>query len=240
MIDSPEQGMNPPSESPRMGLPIACLVLGILAFVLSPLTLGAPLGLIGMILGAVHAGRSKRPGAMAWWGIGLCLAGILASGAAAVFYVRYFKKNLENRTDFVKWEGVAAPDITLTALDGKVVKLNDLRGKRVVLDFWATWCGPCVREIPHFIRLRNETSDKDLIVVGISDEDKPTVAAFAKQKGMNYIVASAGNLPSPYKGIDSIPTTFFIDRKGIIQSVVVGYHNFDELKRLAMTDKSSR
>ncbi len=224
----------PTAVPPHLGLAIACLVLGILACVFSVLIVGAFLGIVGLILGAVYLGRYKKPRTMAWWGVGLCLAGILGTVAMSVVYLRWLPRLQNgNVASFSKWEGVAAPDIAATSLDGTAFKLNELRGKRVVLDFWATWCGPCVKEIPHFIRLRNETSENDLIIVGISSEDKATLDSFAKQKGMNYLVVAAGALPEPYNDVEAIPTTFFIDRKGVIRTVVVGYHDFDQLKKLA-------
>src|SRR5438477_273138 len=82
--------------------------------------------------------------------------------------------------------------------------------------------GPCVRERPHLIKLQNETTRDELVVVGISKEDEMTLKTFVKTKGVNYPIASATDLPSPYKDVQAVPTTFFIDRKGVIQSVVVG------------------
>jgi len=238
-MDTPsEPVLTATPESPRLGLAIACLVLGILACIFSLLVFGAVLGIIGLILGAVHIGKYKRPGALAWWGVGLCAAGILGSIAMSFLAIRWARQFTDQSPsgsgEFAEWKGVAAPDLTLTALDGTVVKLKDLRGKRIVLDFWATWCGPCVREIPHFIRLRNGSSAADLVIVGISSEDAATLTPFIKQKRMNYPVVSASRLPSPYNDVRAIPTTFFIDRDGIIQSIIVGYHEFDQLKKLAL------
>lgn len=132
--------------------------------------------------------------------------------------------------------GVAAPDQTLTDLDGNETVLSEQKGKRIVLDFWATWCPPCVKEIPHFIRLANETKRKDLIIIGISSEDKNLLKDFVKEKGINYPIVSMDNLPSPYGDVSSLPTTFFIDRNGIIQDILVGYHDYETLKTVALAE----
>jgi len=231
-----------PAPSISLGLAIASLVLGILATVLSFLILGGILGLVGLVLGVVHLRKNKRPVVMARWGVALSVLGIIATiGFAGLYYYAYlkFEKMMDSASqgeavDFTKWEGVIAPDISVTTLDGKTIKLSDLKGKRVVLDFWATWCPPCRQEIPHFIQLVNQTSRNDLVIVGISSEDAKTLTDFIKKQGINYPIGSATNPPSPYADIQAIPTTFFIDRHGVIQTVAVGYHEFDDLKSCAL------
>ena len=103
-----------------------------------------------------------------------------------------------------------------------------------MLDFWATWCGPCVKEIPHFITLRDLFPPDELVIVGISQEGEAILRPFVAKKGMNYPVASGKDLPLPYSGIVSIPTTFFIDRNGVIQDAVVGYHDLTALRKYAL------
>jgi len=98
------------------------------------------------------------------------------------------------------------------------------------VDLWETWCGPCIQEIPHFNRLRADVNEEELALIGISSEKESVLKPFLTKHEMSYRIASAQNLPTPYSSSYVIPTTFFIDRKGIIQSVLVGYHDLDTLK----------
>jgi len=233
----------PPQLQSSPGLAIASLVLGILATVLSLVLIGAILGLVGLILGVIHLRRGTPSRTMAGWGVGLSVIGIIGSiGLGAFYYFTYQKfQGMMAGGDSASgpvesWEGVRAPEISATLLDGKTLKLSDLKGKRVVLVFWATWCPPCVREIPHFIQLANETSREDLVIVGISDEDAAKLKSFVEKMKMNYPVGNAPDLSPPYSEVKSIPTTFIIDRNGVIQSVLTGYHDLETLRAKAVAD----
>jgi len=128
------------------------------------------------------------------------------------------------QTDMV---GKPAPDFALRDLDGKEVKLADFKGKVVILDFWATWCPPCVKEIPHFIELYREYKEQDFAMVGISvDRGIGVVKSFAQQHQVNYpILMADGKVQQAYGGIRSIPTTFVTDKEGRIQRYYVGYRD---------------
>jgi thiol-disulfide isomerase/thioredoxin len=122
----------------------------------------------------------------------------------------------------------AAPEWKLTDLNGKLVKLSDFRGKVLILDFWATWCGPCRVEMPHFVELQKQYGNKGLTVIGVSlDEQGPEVVKeFVKQLGVNYpIVIGNEKVAEAYGGIYAIPTTFVIDRQGRIASRHMGYND---------------
>jgi peroxiredoxin len=117
-----------------------------------------------------------------------------------------------------------APAFTLTDLAGKSVSLADFRGKVVVLDFWATWCPPCKREIPDFIDLQKEYGSQGVQIVGIALDEPDKVKAFAAQNGMNYPVLIGSNeVAMKYGGIEGIPTTFIIDKSGKIVNKFEGF-----------------
>jgi len=122
--------------------------------------------------------------------------------------------------------GVAsgAPGFALPDVNGKTVSLSDYKGKVVILDFWATWCPPCKREIPDFIELQKSYGSKGLQVVGIALDEPGKVQAFAQQNGMNYpVLLGTDDIAIKYGGIQGIPTTFVIDKSGKIVNKFEGF-----------------
>jgi peroxiredoxin len=118
-----------------------------------------------------------------------------------------------------------APDFALKDADGRVVHLSDYRGKVVLLDFWATWCGPCKIEIPWFMEFQRKDQGRGLVVLGVSmdDEGWEVVKPFVARQKMNYRVLIGNDQTAQlYGGIDALPTTFLIDREGKIADVHVG------------------
>ena len=119
----------------------------------------------------------------------------------------------------------SAPEFSLKDADGKTVHLSDYKGKVVLLDFFATWCGPCKIEIPWFVEMERKNKDRGFAVLGVSmdDEGWEVVKPFLADLGVNYRVV-IGNDPtaSMYGGVDALPTTFLIDREGRIAAVHVG------------------
>jgi len=120
-----------------------------------------------------------------------------------------------------------APDFTLKDANGHTVRLSDYRGKVVLLDFWATWCGPCKIEIPWFQEFERQYKDKGFAVIGVAmdEEGWNVVKPFAQHMSINYrVVVGDDAIGDLYAngGIDALPTTFLIDRGGRIASIHVG------------------
>lgn len=115
--------------------------------------------------------------------------------------------------------GQPAPALTFKDLAGKEVSLAALKGKVVVVDFWATWCGPCRQEIPGYIEMQKKHGADGLVIVGVSlDQKGPRhVQRFVEQNGMNYTVVMGDNdAVEAFGGFEAIPTTFLIGRDGRI------------------------
>jgi cytochrome c biogenesis protein CcmG/thiol:disulfide interchange protein DsbE len=119
----------------------------------------------------------------------------------------------------------AAPDFTLKDANGQTVKLSDYKGKVVLLNFWATWCSPCAREIPWFVDLENQYKSKGFAIVGVSlDEDGwDVVKPYVGKMKINYrVLLGTDMVAQQYGGVENLPTSFMLDKRGRIASVHVG------------------
>jgi peroxiredoxin len=119
-----------------------------------------------------------------------------------------------------------APDFTLQTVDGRSVSLSDYKGKVVVINFWATWCPPCVREIPRLVRVADTYKDQGLVMLGINttfQDDAAKVARFGRDQNISYpiLLDSQGAASQKYPS-HLMPTTYLIDREGKIVHTKVG------------------
>ena len=134
-------------------------------------------------------------------------------------------------------EPLPAPAFEVKDLEGKPMSLKQYKGKVVLLTFWATWCRPCLIEIPHFNSLQEEYGKKNLVVISLS-VDSPRrmtpakLAAFVEKNNINYRVAMSTNkIAKAYGGARNIPTSFLIDRKGKLRVKFVGSHRKEDFEK---------
>ncbi len=142
-----------------------------------------------------------------------------------LFFVnRYWITPATTTTAKSSGEFPKAPDFSLASLSGQNINLADYRGKVVLLDFWATWCGPCRIEIPGFVQLQNKYGSQGFAIIGVSMDDGPApVRQFYRAFHMNYpVVMGTDKLGELYGGILGLPTSFLIGRDGRIYAKHVG------------------
>ena len=133
--------------------------------------------------------------------------------------------------------GKQAPDFTLEDLKGNKVSLSSYKGKPLLINFWATWCGPCKIETPWLVDLQNEYGPKGLQIIGISTEgddlkpedkeawahDKAAVAKFVKEERMQYpVLINGDSLATEYGGLDAMPTSVYVDKNGKVVAMQLG------------------
>ncbi|MBU2535338.1 MAG: TlpA disulfide reductase family protein [Chloroflexota bacterium] len=127
-------------------------------------------------------------------------------------------------TEYGPEVGKLAPDFKLIGLDKQEVSLSGLRGKPVLLNFWATWCGPCRIEMPFLQEIYEEWTGKGLVVLAVNVQENPTtVKKFVENAGLTFpVLLSPGNdVPLAYN-IRGIPATFLIDADGVIRDIKIG------------------
>ncbi|MCX6135868.1 MAG: TlpA disulfide reductase family protein [Ignavibacteriales bacterium] len=130
---------------------------------------------------------------------------------------------------------VEAADFTLKDLEGRVVNLNNLRGKVVLLDFWASWCPPCQAELPLIEKLHKEFKNKGLVVLGVNDEGTKVAQDFNKAHNFTFpTVEDVQHEIFKLYNVEAFPTVFVIDGEGEISTNYVGMQSEEEL-RLALS-----
>ena len=141
--------------------------------------------------------------------------------------------------------GKPAPAFTLKDLSGKPVSLAGYKGKALLINFWATWCGPCKLETPWIVELRDKYAGQGFEVLGIDSEgddlassdtsglakERQAVEQFVKMEHMPYPVLLGGDsLTKPYGGLDAMPTSFYVDRSGTVIAAQMGISSKDDME----------
>ena len=142
--------------------------------------------------------------------------------------------------------GSPAPDFTLKTLDGKEVSLSSMKGKAVMVNFWATWCEPCKIEMPWMVELQDKYRKDGFEIIGVAmdDSDNKEIAAFAKKMNVNYtILKGSEKVADLYGGLDGLPTNFFLDRNGKVIDSFKGLRSesviVDDIKKALASETKS-
>ncbi len=175
-------------------------------------SVGLPLLAVALIVGAVwylqrdHGGGSAKPAAG---------TGVLTLDAS---------RNHTGQPPSAE-RGRAAPDFRLNTLDGKTVRLSDLQGKTVLVNFWATWCAPCRQEMPEIVQAYNANHAKGFEVVSVDEQEDPaTVKKWVDAFEMSFPVAldTSGQVGQTFRAGSQFPTSLWIDPKGVVTDIHYG------------------
>ena len=130
--------------------------------------------------------------------------------------------------------GKQAPAFALTSLDGKKVSLADYKGRPVLVNFWATWCGPCKVEMPWFEEFRKQYAAQGFEILGLTDDvdaGKDMIAKVAGKAGVSYpILLTDGKVQTAYGGLEVLPMSFYVDRNGVIVEQTAGLGSKEQIE----------
>ncbi len=173
--------------------------------------------------GPVH-GSGRNP---------LALVVVAVIAAAMLYFGFHMARRSGPDAPAIVGKSTPAPDFTLEKLSGGNLKLSDLRGKAVLLNFWATWCGPCKIETPWLVEMQNQYGNQGLQVVGVAMDDsgKDEISKFAKDMGVNYpVLLGKEAVGDEYGGVPALPESFFIGRDGKIVDRIIGLKGKAEIE----------
>ncbi len=125
-------------------------------------------------------------------------------------------------------ESIPAPNFSLKTLDGQEITLSELKGKVILLDFWATWCGPCRESIPHLVQIYKNNQEKGVELIGMNLDKKgdvDTVRHFVRSMDIPYPITMTPEDVARNYGVSGLPTTILIDKEGKIREKIVGFNS---------------
>ncbi len=159
--------------------------------------------------------------------LSIVIIGVLIAGSTWIWLNRLPESASTAARPAIPLAGHPAPDFTLQTPDGETVILSDLRGQAVVLNFWASWCGPCRAEMPELEQAYQDNKEGGLVVLAVNQgEQGPIATDFMRTYGLTFpVVLDQRLLVSQLYNTNSLPTTFFIDRNGVIREQVIGQMN---------------
>jgi len=162
----------------------------------------------------------------------LVFVALVAAGMLYFGFHMARRSGVDHGSGFLGY-GTPAPNFTLPTLDGKNLSLSELRGKAVLVNFWATWCGPCKIETPWLVEMQNQYGSAGLQVVGVAMDDsgKDEIEKFAKDMGVNYpVLLGKEAVGDAYGGVPALPESFFVGRDGKIVDRIIGLKGRDEIE----------
>jgi len=163
----------------------------------------------------------------------LALVVVAVIAAAMLYFGFHMARRSGSDAPSILGKSTPAPDFTLEKLNGGNLKLSDLRGKAVLLNFWATWCGPCKIETPWLVEMQDQYGNQGLQVIGVAMDDsgKDEISKFAKDMGVNYpVLLGKEAVGDEYGGVPALPESFFIGRNGKIVDRIIGLKGKAEIE----------
>ncbi len=170
--------------------------------------------------------EGKKP----WLATAGALVGLVVSGGLLYFFGEGWLKMGPSLIEQVRMRGEAAPELSFVHVtDSAAASLDEYRGQVVLLNFWATWCPPCRAEMPDLDRLQTSLGDSGLVVLQVSREDLPTLEAFLDATPMSTVHGQSEAESWPVPGL---PTTFVIDREGVVRRALTGPRSFEQFEEI--------